>query len=106
VAHGLMAISAMEIIDGSSAGTRERRFGCASLALVLAKAVYEALTGRMFLEFLHFGLLGSPVAVSHAGGIFGGLLAWFLLSHSSAPRVSDHGLPCHGFPRRCPSSAR
>jgi rhomboid family GlyGly-CTERM serine protease len=69
VAHGLMAVSALEMVAGSTAGSAERRIGWSSFAIVIAKASYEVITGRMFLEFLHFGLLGSPVAVSHAGGI-------------------------------------
>jgi hypothetical protein len=29
----------------------------------------------MFFTFLHFGLMGEPIAVSHAGGIIGALAA-------------------------------
>jgi rhomboid family GlyGly-CTERM serine protease len=86
VAHGLMAVSALEMVDGSAAGSAERRIGWTSFAIVIAKAAYEVITGRMFLEFLHFGLLGSPVAVSHAGGILGALLLWLAMSTSRQSR--------------------
>lgn len=72
VAHGLMAISALEMMNGD---TTERRIGWITLALVVAKAAFEAATGRMFFGFLSFGLLGNPVAVSHAGGVLGALVA-------------------------------
>jgi rhomboid family GlyGly-CTERM serine protease len=80
VAHGLMAVSAVEMVTAFSPESAERRLGWMSLGLVLAKATYEAITGRMFLGFLHFGLLGAPVAVSHAGGIIGALAVWLLFS--------------------------
>lgn len=77
VAHGLMAISALEMVSGETA---ERRIGCISFGLVVAKAGFEAITGRMFFGFLSFGLLGEPIAVSHAGGILGGLMAMMILA--------------------------
>jgi rhomboid family GlyGly-CTERM serine protease len=77
VAHGLMAISAIEMLGGEQT---ERRIGWICLMLVVGKAAFEATTGRMFFGFLDFGLLGSPVAVSHAGGIIGGLIAMLALA--------------------------
>ncbi len=71
IAHGLMAISALEMMSGDRT---ERKIGWITLALVVTKAAFEAATGRMFFGFLSFGLLGNPVAVSHAGGILGGLI--------------------------------
>jgi rhomboid family GlyGly-CTERM serine protease len=76
IAHGLMAISAIEMLGGDKA---ERQFGWISLMLVVGKGIFEAITGKMFFGFLDFGLLGTPVAVSHAGGIVGGLVALLLL---------------------------
>jgi rhomboid family GlyGly-CTERM serine protease len=75
VAHGLMAISAIETLGREKA---ERRIGWLCLVLVVGKAAFEATTGRMFFGFLGFGLLGSPVAVSHGGGILGGLITVLL----------------------------
>jgi rhomboid family GlyGly-CTERM serine protease len=79
IAHGLMAISAIEMLGGDKT---ERKIGWASLIVVFGKASFEAITGKMFFGFLDFGLLGSPVAVSHAGGILGGLIALLLLTRS------------------------
>lgn len=79
IAHGLMAVSALEMIGGNPPHSVERRIGLVSFILIIGKAAFEALTGRMFFAFLDFGLLGDPVAVSHAGGIVGSLLAMFLL---------------------------
>jgi rhomboid family GlyGly-CTERM serine protease len=75
VAHGLMAISAIEMLGRE---ITERRIGWLCLMLVVGKAAFEATTGKMFFGFLDFGLLGSPVAVSHAGGILGGSIAVLL----------------------------
>src|SRR5712675_3438840 len=82
IAHGLMAISAIELLGSDKT---ERRIGWISLVLVVGKAGFEAITGKMFFGFLDFGLLGSPVAVSHAGGIIGGLIAMLALRKIRAP---------------------
>ena len=79
IAHGLMAISALELLTANPPLSAERRIGWISFGLVVAKAAFEALTGRMFFTFLDFGLLGTPVAVSHAGGIIGGLVALMIV---------------------------
>lgn len=79
VAHGLMAISAIEMLGGEKT---ERGIGWICLMLVVGKAGFEAITGRMFFGFLDFGLLGKPVAVSHAGGIVGGLIAMLALRNN------------------------
>lgn len=85
IAHGLMAVSAIEMLSGDNT---ERRIGWISLILVLGKASFETITGRMFFGFLDFGLLGNPVAVSHAGGILGGLIVLLVLTRKSAkPRL-------------------
>jgi rhomboid family GlyGly-CTERM serine protease len=78
-AHGLMAVSALELVGAQPPGSNGRRIGLVSLAVVVGKAALEALSGRMFFTFLHFGLMGDPVAVSHAGGIIGGLFAMLVL---------------------------
>lgn len=70
-----MAISAIELLGGDKT---ERRIGWISLVLVVGKAGFESITGKIFFGFLDFGLLGSPVAVSHAGGIVGGLVVLLL----------------------------
>jgi len=79
IAHGLMAVSALEMVGGHARDSAERRIGLISFILVVAKAAFEALTGRLFFPFLDFGLLGTPVAVAHAGGIVGSLIAMLVL---------------------------
>ena len=63
-------------------GSAQRRRGLITFILVVPKAAVEAVTGRMCFSFLEFGLLGQPVAVAHAGGIIGSLLALALLPKS------------------------
>ncbi len=84
VAHGLMAVSAIEMIRRG-----ERRVGFCALAAVLSKAVLEAVTGNVALSFLHFGLMGTPIAACHAGGIVGGLLLALLRSRRSVTSSSS-----------------
>jgi rhomboid family GlyGly-CTERM serine protease len=79
IAHGLTAVSALELVGGQPPGSTERRIGQIGFLLVVGKAAVEALSGRMFFTFLHFDLMGDPVAVSHAGGVLGGLFAMLLL---------------------------
>ena len=74
IAHGLMAVSALELVGAQRKGSVERRIGMISFVLVSAKAAFEAVSGRMFFGFISFGMLGEPVAVSHAGGIVGALV--------------------------------
>lgn len=69
VGHGLMAALAVEMLR------RQDRLGWVCLAAVVAKAMWEAITGDVFFASLHFGLVGTPVAVCHAGGVLGALLA-------------------------------
>lgn len=82
IAHGLMAISALEMVTSHPPNSMERRVGWLIFAIVLAKAASEALSGRMCFAFLDFGLLGVPIAVSHAGGIVGSLFARLWISNS------------------------
>jgi rhomboid family GlyGly-CTERM serine protease len=85
VAHGLMAISAIEMIRRRD--VRERRIGWCALIIVLAKAMVEATTGNVALSFLHFGMMGVPIAASHAGGVIGGLVALVIISRTRAAAV-------------------
>lgn len=73
--HGLMAISALELACGR-AGPALRRTGLVLLAIVVVKSAVEAWTGECVLDFIHQGRVGMPVAISHAGGLVGGLLAY------------------------------
>ncbi len=87
IAHGLMAVSALEMAGVGDQQSSQSRVGWATLFLVTSKSALEALTGTAFFSFLHFGLMGTPVAVSHAGGVLGGLCAWLLI-HAMPPNGS------------------
>lgn len=89
IAHGLMAVSAVEMMRGQSPASPEWRIGAFTFALVVGKAAYEAITGHILFGFLYFGLVGDPVAVSHAGGIVGGLLAMLGLSRIRLARAKS-----------------
>ena len=97
IAHGLMAISAVEMMSDRSPRCAEWRIGAFTFALVVGKAAYEAVTGDILFGFLYFGLVGEPVAISHAGGIVGGLLGMLFLSklgsekHACNPTRSQEG---------------
>ena len=85
IAHGLMAVSALNLM-------RQRqdkllfRIGLFSFTLVTLKCLFETLTGQMLFTFLHFGMLGDPVPVTHAGGILGALIAWLLCDRAFTSR--------------------
>jgi rhomboid family GlyGly-CTERM serine protease len=73
IAHGLMAVAALELIRDQS----HRTLGIASYGAVVGKSIYEAATGNVAFEFMHLGLCGTPVAACHAGGVVGGLLCFW-----------------------------
>jgi rhomboid family GlyGly-CTERM serine protease len=91
IAHGLMAITALEMLRHS----RQRKWGALSLALVVSKSAYELWSGQVFFEFLHMGMCGRPLAASHAGGVFGGVLLFAILNifphQSPVPKTSAAG---------------
>lgn len=74
-AHGLMALSALEMLALPGADRSTRIVALASLGGVSVKAIYELLTGHALFTGLQFGLLGTPVVACHAGGVLGGLIA-------------------------------
>ncbi len=106
IAHGLMAISSLELIASQPPGSAEHRIGVVGFVLVVGKVALEAVTGRMFFTFLHFGLMGAPVAVSHAGGVLGGLIAVVLLRPWRGPFLgltrSSGGLSSAHESGQCP----
>lgn len=89
IAHGLTAVAALELMASPAGLAAERRIGRIALLFVVAKTAWEAATGQAFLSFLHFGLMGAPVAASHAGGVLGAVLlfAVFRAGQSAAPRA-------------------
>ena len=76
VAHGLMGISGLEMVAAKSSHQTLRRAGVLCFVAVVLKSGLEAVTSQAFLSSLHFGLLGTPVAVCHAGGVLGGIAAF------------------------------
>jgi hypothetical protein len=70
-----MAITGLEMIRNKEL----RIWGLASLAAVTIKSAYELWAGQVFLEFMHMGLCGNPVAASHAGGVIGGVTIFALI---------------------------
>ena len=98
-AHGLMAISALELVSTQSPHSPEGRVGLGAFYFVVGKAAYEAVTGHMFFAFLDFGLLGNPISVAHAGGIIGAL-AIMLLSRFPCRQLAKVRLALIQGPRR------
>jgi rhomboid family GlyGly-CTERM serine protease len=73
VAHGLLAVTALEMTAEADRATA--RLGWAALLLVAGKSALEALSGHVLFESLHLGDVATPVAVCHLGGVMGGVLA-------------------------------
>lgn len=71
IAHGLMAIVALAYMDTSDRTVRNAGLVC--FLVVVIKSMLEAITGHVVFEALHFGLVDSPVAVCHAGGVLAGV---------------------------------
>jgi rhomboid family GlyGly-CTERM serine protease len=76
VAHGLMAITGLEMMSSQSANKASKAIGTLFFSAAVLKSGVEAITGQAFFTFLHFGLLGSPIAVCHAGGAIGGMIGF------------------------------
>lgn len=74
-AHGLAAISALEMLRHKS----QQSVGWLLLAGLLLKVAWELATGTVFLQQLHLGDIGQPIVATHAGGVVGGLLGYWLL---------------------------
>ncbi len=74
IAHGLMAISCLEMIQSGE------KAGIVSLLGLIFKGIYEFITGNLLFAFLQFGMCGSPIAPSHTGGIIGGIFVWLVIA--------------------------
>ena len=77
-AHGLLAISALEIRQS----TNEKKLGNLLLYGLLVKIGWEFATGTAFLQQLHFGNIGQPVVSTHAGGVIAGLFCYWITTLS------------------------
>jgi len=73
--HGLMAFYALEMMRSD----RHRKLGLFCIALVLAKSIFELVTGEVFFAALHHDLCGIPVAASHMGGVLAGMVSFWVL---------------------------
>lgn len=91
IAHGLMAITALEMVHAQTGRPSDRHWGILAFVLVVGKSAWEAASGQAFLGWLHFGLMGAPVAVSHAGGVLGGLVAWRVFCRDTGGRPRKAG---------------
>jgi hypothetical protein len=89
LAHGLMAISALELYGHS----RHKKLGAGLLIGLLAKTAWELWTGAAFLQHWHFGDIGQPIVTTHAGGVLGGLLVFALWTGTRAASHSQTALP-------------
>jgi len=75
VAHGLAAISALEMLRHKS----QQRIGSALLIGLLLKTGWELWTGTAFFQGFHLGDIGTPIVATHAGGVLGGMLGCKLM---------------------------
>jgi len=93
VAHGLMAVSALELLTTRGTDRPTRVLAMCSLLGVTGKCLMECTTGHALFGAMHFGLIGTPILQCHAGGVLGGVTA-FLLSRSSKREPNPHPTTC------------
>jgi rhomboid family GlyGly-CTERM serine protease len=85
IAHGLMAVWALECLVESHDKTIQR-IGWITLGIVLSKALFEACSGGVVFSFMHGNLMGHPIGISHLSGIIGACLAFALCRIKIRPR--------------------
>ncbi|MCU0857278.1 MAG: rhombosortase [Pontiellaceae bacterium] len=71
IAHGLMAVSAIELMQTKDKPLQ--RAGLICLLIVVCKSLIEALSGHILFNSLHFGSVGNAVPICHTGGVLGGV---------------------------------
>ncbi len=100
VAHGLMAISAIESMRRESQTQRPRLCaGAISFVAVTGKSIFEVLHGHVLFESLHFGMTGFPMPESHAGGVLSGAVAALVLgSMAASGKMKGQGRLRPGMP--------
>ncbi|MDY6990878.1 MAG: rhombosortase [Thermodesulfobacteriota bacterium] len=76
IAHGLMAVCALEGMGNKSHARRDRLIAAVMFAVVVGKSVLEVLNNEVLFQFLHFGMMGQPVAACHAGGVLAGIITF------------------------------
>jgi rhomboid family GlyGly-CTERM serine protease len=76
IAHGLMAVSALEMMRAGSKDGSNFKIGIICLTMVISKSIYEIIIGDTLFSFLQFGLCGTPLVACHAGGVIGGIISF------------------------------
>jgi membrane associated rhomboid family serine protease len=76
VAHGLMAVTALEMANRRGASDTQRWIGAACFVIIAGKSLLESWTGGVLFQSLHLGALGTPIVASHLGGVLGGVTAY------------------------------
>ncbi len=71
IAHGLFAAVCIQWLCKQNL----HKAGSIMLAILLGKTILETITGQAFLGQWHFGDVGQPLVLCHAGGVLGGLIA-------------------------------
>jgi rhomboid family GlyGly-CTERM serine protease len=74
IAHGLLAVLALTMVEEGDKTLRQ--VGAVCFLMVVAKCIFEAATGGVLFADLHLGNVATPVAICHAGGVLGGLIAY------------------------------
>jgi len=82
IAHGLMAVTSMELMKKHERGSVLFRTGLVVFGVVLAKSIVEVWTGEVVFSGLHLGSVGIPVVEAHLGGVMGGIAAFLILDRS------------------------
>ncbi|MDP6847472.1 MAG: rhombosortase [Kiritimatiellia bacterium] len=90
IGHGLMAIVGLQTMQESDRFVQ--RAGLVVFLVVVAKTCWEAVTGQVLFASMHFGDIGLPIAVCHAGGVLGGIIAFVL----NAVYGKDHESSANG----------
>jgi len=75
VAHGLMAAVCLLGCRDRTRPRLDRTIYTVLLAATAAKVMFECVTGSVLFSSSHFGSVGAPIVVCHAGGFVGGLIA-------------------------------
>jgi rhomboid family GlyGly-CTERM serine protease len=98
VAHGLMAISAVEAILANE--LEARSFGWLLLLGLGAKVAFEMASGRMLFQSWHMGNVGIPIPSCHLGGLFGGILSGCFLTDSALRDIAQRRWLRHSLLRQ------
>ena len=93
--HGLMAIASLEMIARRKPDAFPT-MDAISLAGLSGKCAIEAITGQALFASWHLGSVGTPIVISHLGGLLGGALGWVALRafHLTRSAMAQPNCPC------------